>query len=300
MYYINKKDKMKISDKINVKKTLSFEVFPPKIDDNKLDSIYKTLDNLKKLNPDFVSVTYGAGGSNSKNTIQIASYIKEIGIEPLAHLTGGPSSPDQINKILIDLKSKGIDNILTLRGDKPIDFNDEYCKYFSHATDLIKYIKKQDNTFALAGACYPELHPESKNIEKEIQYLKLKENLGVEFFITQLFYDNNKFYDFVKQAKESGLKAKIIPGLMPLINPVSIKRIINMCKTSIPEYLQEKIEANKDDKQAIYEIGLNYCADQIVDLVSHDVSGIHLYIMNNHKLAFDLYERLKSVFEELF
>lgn len=290
---------MNIRDILNRKKTLSFEVFPPKKNTEDLNSIYKTLDNLKMLNPDFISVTYGAGGSNSKNTAEIAGHIKEIGIEPLAHLTGGPSKPEQIKQILAILKSKNIENILALRGDKPQDFNKEYCKYFKHATDLIQFINNNNN-FSIGAACYPEGHPESDNFDEDIKYLKQKEDLGAKFFITQLFYDNKYYYELIEKARSKGVNSPIIPGLMPLINPQSITRIIDMCGTAIPSNFKDSINKYKHNTKVLEEIGISYCVYQVIDLLTYGAPGIHLYIMNNSNLAKQIHERLINVFSSVF
>lgn len=290
---------MKISDILTKKRTLSFEVFPPKKDSAEIGQIFATIDELKALNPDFISVTYGASGSNSKNTAEIASYIKNnAGIEALAHLTGGPSTPADIDRVVAELKEHNIENVLALRGDKPIWYEEEYCKYFPHATDLMDYLKKYE--FELAGACYPEGHSECESLYADLENMKKKQDMGATFFITQLFYDNSYYYRLVNEARKIGITAPIIPGIMPLVKATNIKRIKEMCGSAIPLEFRNMIEIYKDNPAVMEEIGLNYAVYQIIDLIAKGAPGIHLYIMNNAKIAKQIYARLERVFNELF
>ena len=213
---------MRIDEILAKKRTLSFEVFPPKKGNDDIEKLYKTIRELKELNPDFISVTCGASGSNRRNNVEIASFIKnEVGIEALAHMTGGPSTFQDIDNVATDLKKYNIENVLALRGDKPIDYNDEYCKYFKHATDLQKYLDKYD--FTIAGACYPEGHIECDTLFDDLKYMKMKEDLGAKFFITQVFYDNSYYYRLVNEARKIGIKTPIIPGIMPICNAKKYK-----------------------------------------------------------------------------
>ena len=291
---------MKISEILKKKKTLSFEVFPPKKGkEDDLENLFRTIDMVKRFNPDFVSVTYGAGGNNSKNTAAIADYLKnKAGIEPLAHLTGGPSTPDEILTVLKDLKSKGIENILALRGDKPKDLDIEYCKYFVHATDLMNYIKENNYDFCLAGACYPEGHTECDTLYEDLLNLKKKQDSGAEFLITQVFYDNNYFYRLIREARKIGITVPIIPGIMPLTTKASVERTVKLTGAAVPLTLRAMIERFKDDKEAIREIGINYAVSQILDLLANDVDGIHIYILNNFNNALEIYEKMAHVFEK--
>lgn len=290
---------MKIIDIINRKKTMSFEVFPPKKNDEEIKHIYRTIDELKELSPDFISVTYGASGSNSKNTAEIASYIKNSAkIEALAHLTGGPSSPEQIDKIATELKNNNIENVLALRGDRPVDYEAEYCKYFAHATDLMAYLKQYG--FSLAGACYPEGHSECRTLYADLVNMKKKEETGAEFFITQIFYDNSYYYRLLNEARRIGITAPIIPGIMPLTNASNINRIKNMCGSTIPLEFRNMIEAYSDKPAVMEEIGLNYAVYQIIDLVAKGAPGVHLYIMNRAGIAKEIKDRMRRVFNEFF
>ncbi|MGM9971694.1 MAG: methylenetetrahydrofolate reductase [NAD(P)H] [Anaeroplasmataceae bacterium] len=291
---------MKISEILKNKKTLSFEVFPPKkenVDD--INKLFNTIDLLKELNPDFISVTYGAGGNNTKNTVMIADYIKnKANIEALAHLTGGPSNEEIVLEILAELKNKNIDNIMSLRGDKPKDLDIEYCKHFKHATDLNEFINNSGYDFCLGGACYPEGHPESSRLYDDLLNLKKKQDSGADFLISQVFYDNNYFYRLLREARKIGITVPIIPGIMPLTTERQINNIINMTGSSVPLTLRSMIERFKDDKEAIREIGINYAVSQILDLLANDVDGIHLYIMNNFKNASDIYYKISHILKK--
>lgn len=291
---------MRIGEILKKKKTLSFEVFPPKKgQEEDLIKLFETITGIKEFKPDFVSVTYGAGGNNSKNSAEIADYLKnKAGIEPLAHLTGGPSTKEEIISVLTDLKSRGIENILALRGDKPKDLDIEYCKDFKHATDLIVFIKENKFDFSIAGACYPEGHVECDTLYEDLLNLKKKQDAGCEFFITQVFYDNNYFYRLVREAKKIGITIPIIPGIMPLTTKTSIERTVKLTGAAVPLTLRAMIERYKDDKETIREIGINYAVSQILDLLANDVDGIHLYIMNNYNNAYEIISKISRVIEK--
>ncbi|MBR6072679.1 MAG: methylenetetrahydrofolate reductase [Acholeplasmatales bacterium] len=290
---------MRIDEILKNKRTLSFETFPPKKGLDDLDKTKEVLSELAKLNPDFISVTYGAGGSNSKGNVEIASYIKnELNIESLAHLTGGPSKPEDIDNVVSELKKNNIENILALRGDKPIDFENEYCKYFKHATDLMDYLKKYN--FTLAGACYPEGHIECNSLKEDLEYMKLKEECGAKFFITQIFFDNEYYYRLVSEARKMGITSPIIPGIMPLISPKSIQRTKSMCGSTIPLNYRNMLEFYQDKPEAFKELGYNYAVYQIMDLLAKGAPGIHLYVMNNAKCANEIVRRLENVIKEYF
>ncbi len=290
---------MKIIDILNQKKTLSFEVFPPKKNSAEIETIFRTIDELKTLSPDFISVTYGASGSNSKNTAEIASYIKnQAGIEALAHLTGGPSSPEEVDRIAHELQDKHIENVLALRGDKPVDYEAEYCRYFKHATDLMEHLKPYG--FSLAGACYPEGHSECQTLYDDLANMKKKQDMGATFFITQIFYDNSYYYRLVNEARRIGITAPIIPGIMPLVKVGNIKRIKEMCGSTVPLDFRNMIEIYKDRPAVMEEIGLNYAVYQMIDLIAKGAPGVHLYIMNNPTIAKEICSRMKKVFNELF
>ncbi|MCR5112843.1 MAG: methylenetetrahydrofolate reductase [Acholeplasmatales bacterium] len=290
---------MKIDEILKNKRTLSFETFPPKKGMDDLDKTKEVLKELAKLNPDFISVTYGAGGSNSKGNVELASYIKnELNIEALAHLTGGPSTPEDIDNVVKELKKNNIENILALRGDKPLDYEAEYCKYFKHATDLMEYLK--DDGFTLAGAAYPEAHVEAISLKADLEFMKKKEELGAKFFVTQIFFDNEYYYRLVKEAREIGIKSPIIPGIMPLVSPKSIARTKSMCGSTIPLNYRNMLEFYQDKPKAFKELGYNYAVYQIMDLLAKGAPGIHLYVMNNTTTANEIVRRLENVIKEYF
>ncbi len=290
---------MKIIDMIKRKKTISYEVFPPKKDTDDIGDICRTVDELRELSPDFISVTCGACGSNSRSNARVASYIKNnAGIEALAHLTGGPSTPEDIDRAASVLKSCNIENVLALRGDKPRDFEADYCKHFPHATDLMEYLSK--NGFSLAGACYPEGHTECETLYLDLLNMKKKEEAGATFFITQLFYDNSYYYRLVNEARRVGITAPIIPGIMPVTRSASISKIKSMCGSAFPLDFRNMIEKYREKPEVLEEIGINYSVYQIMDLIANGAPGIHLYIMNRASAAREINLRTRRVFDEYF
>lgn len=288
---------MRIDEILKQKRTLSFEVFPPKKDGDEKEKLLKTIDALKSLSPDFISVTYGAGGSNARSATEISGHIKAAGIEPLAHITGGPSSPADIDAVCAELKRLKVDNVLALRGDRPQDFCGEYCKHFAHATDLMDYLAGK---FCFGAACYPEGHTECATLQEDLVNLKKKEESGATFFITQIFYDNSYYYRLVHEAGRMGITAPIIPGIMPLVNVKNIARIMSMCGSTLPLDFRNMIETYGKSPALQRELGLNYAVYQILDLIAKGAPGVHLYIMNRADTATEIYRRLESVFHELF
>ena len=290
---------MRIDEILKHKRTLSFEVFPPKKGGEGKEKLLATIDELAGLRPDFISVTYGAGGSNSKNTVEIADYIQNSAhVNALAHITGGPSSPETVDELARTLKERGIENVLCLRGDKPVGYEAEYCKYFAHATDLAEYLTPYH--FTLGVACYPEGHVECASLYADLINMKKKEECGATFFITQLFYDNTYYYRLVNEARRIGIVSPIIPGIMPLVNPKNIRRIKEMCGSAIPLNFRNMIEIYAEHPAVMEEIGLNYAVYQIIDLIAMGAPGVHLYVMNNANTARAVRSRLEKVFDELF
>lgn len=284
---------MKIADKFNQGKTVfSFEVFPPK-KTSPFETIITALDQLKDLNPDYISVTYGAGGSNRDNTLEVASKIKnDYNIEALAHLTCINSKKSDVDSMLEDLKKANITNILALRGDIMPDVEPE--KDFRYAMDLCKYIKEKDG-FNLAGACYPEVHIDAENQVEGIYYLKEKVNSGLDFLITQLFFDNDIFYRFYENTKIAGINIPIEAGIMPVTNKKQIERMVSMCGVSVPSKLSKIMQKYENNPEALRDAGIAYAIEQIVELISNDIDGIHLYTMNNPYVA----KKIKEAVENL-
>lgn len=283
---------MNISDIFKQKKLVfSFEVFPPK-NTAPLKNIYKALNELVKLNPDFISVTYGAGGSTVNNkTTEISSLIKNIyGIESLAHLTCISSTKDDIRDITERLKLEDIDNILALRGDD----NGVKCGDFNYANELINYIK-ETRDFNIIAACYPEGHIENKDIKSEIDNIERKIECGATSFISQLFLDNNIYYDFLEKIYKRNIKTKIQAGIMPVVNTKQVKRITELCGATIPIKFKKIMEKYEDNKEALTQAGIAYATEQIIDLSSSNIDGIHLYTMNNPYVAKKISENINRV-----
>ena len=288
---------MRIDNILKHKRTLSFEVFPPHDKEGEKEKLLTAIDRLKELSPDFISVTYGAGGSNARGATQIAGYIKSVGLEPLAHITGGPSSPQDIDAVCAELKRLNVENVLALRGDRPQNFSGEYCKHFAHATDLMDYLSGK---FCMGGACYPEGHSECATLQEDLINLKKKEESGATFFITQIFYDNSYYYRLIHEAGKMGITSPIIPGIMPLVSVKNIARISSMCGSTIPLDFRNMIETYSKSPALMRELGLNYAVYQILDLIAKGAPGVHLYIMNRADTAFEIYRRIESIFHELF
>lgn len=285
---------MKISDLSENKKTIfSFEVFPPK-KNSSVDTIYSTLDELKSLSPDFISVTYGAGGSSADNiTAKIAGYIKnDLKIESVAHLTCVNNTKDDILNILKVFKENNIDNILALRGDRNPDV--EPKNDFRYASDLVSFIK-ENGDFHVSGACYPEVHLESKNVDDDIDNLRKKVDSGAEHLMSQLFFDNSFFYDFRDRARNAGINVPIEAGIMPVSNKSQIERMVSMCGASLPQKFVKMIQKYEFKPEALRDAGIAYAVDQIVDLISNGVDGIHLYTMNNPYIARKISEAVSSL-----
>ncbi|WP_196001329.1 methylenetetrahydrofolate reductase [NAD(P)H] [Clostridium sp. 1001271B_151109_B4] len=289
---------MKI-DEIFKKKDLvfSFEIFPPKTTSS-VETIYKTLEELKDLKPDFISVTYGAGGSLVNNkTIELSSLVKEkYGVEAVAHLTCINSTKGEIDYILNDLKGHGIENILALRGDIP---NGGILKGdFKYAYELISHIKKRGD-FNIAAACYPEGHVKGKNLKEDLVHLKLKEESGATHFISQLFFDNNYFYNFLEEKDKLNIKSSIEAGIMPVTNKAQIERLTSLCGVNLPEKFIKIVNKYEYDREALRDAGIAYAVEQIVDLVSSGVDGIHLYTMNNPYVARKITESISSIINSI-
>ncbi|HZK03140.1 MAG TPA: methylenetetrahydrofolate reductase [NAD(P)H] [Bacteroidaceae bacterium] len=293
---------MKISDILKQKKTLSFEIFPPKRAEDTFQLIENTITKLDSLKPDFISVTYGALGNTLNNTVAVAKHIKNnTRTEVLAHLTCVASDKEKINNICEKLSQANIENILALRGDIPQDPKTPIFTDFQYASDMVRHIKKEyGSSFMLAGACYPEKHPESPTIREDIENLKKKQDEGVSFFTTQLFFDNMAFYQFLLSARKAGITIPIIPGIMPISNYNQLDKMIQIAKCNVPIDLRNYFDRYKNDKQALEEIGIVFTSYQILDLIAHDVDGIHLYSMNKSELVTKLMANIEYVASGFF
>lgn len=277
---------MKLIDKLSgTQSQFSFEFFPPK-KDMPIDSVYETISRLSVFDPAFVSVTYGAGGSNRDRTIEIASYVKNtLHMESIAHLTCAGATPDVIQNMLAELKEKGVDNVLALRGDIPEGMNaDSAFQHYRHASDLIADIKKS-GSFTIAAAAYPELHVESSTHEEDIAFLRLKAQSGADFFVTQLCFDRNAIVEFYEKVYKAGIKAPVVTGIMPVLNPKQIIRMALLSACSIPSGLSRIICKYGEDTEAFSEAGIDYAIREIQYLMSNGITKFHIYTMNKAEAA---------------
>ena len=277
------------------KQSLSFEIFPPKKEED-FKNIDATLDILCDCRPDYISVTFGAGGSSNNNkTIQLARKIKEkYHVEPVVHLTCLCYNRAEIDEFVRELTAEGIENILALRGDRNPDVPAK--EDFAHASDLIKYLRATTgDRFCIAGACYPDVHPETENRVDDIKNLKIKTDAGADILISQLFFDNDTFLQFVSDCRRARIEVPIVPGIMPCINAAQIQRMVTMCGAKFPERFRKLIRKYGDNKDALFDAGMAYCQSQIIELLASDVDGVHLYTMNNVKVAKRLTEGIKNI-----
>lgn len=272
---------------------LSFEIFPPK-KEAALLSIDETLSTLAKLNPDFISVTFGAGGSGGKNkTVELAKKIKEeYKIEPLVHLTCINHSEEEIRVLLKQLEAAQLKNILALRGDINPEVSPRHD--FRYAGELVEFIKKNGD-FHVSGACYPETHLEAADPISDIRNLKKKVDAGAGHLVSQLFFDNRVFYDFVEKVRIAGIDAPVEAGIMPVTNKAQIEKMVTMCGASLPPKLAKILNKYGGNKEALFDAGMAYAIDQIVDLLSNEVEGIHIFTMNNPVVARRICDGIKNL-----
>lgn len=279
----------------NKRPALSFEVFPPK-QETGIESVTKAIDKMSELPIDYMSVTYGAGGSTSKKTAQIAEYMeKNLNLTALAHLTCVSLTRSEVHEILSDLKEKGVENILALRGDIPQDKSLVRTDY-KYASELTRDIRDFGG-FSIGGACYPECHPDSPSLETDIENLKIKVDEGCDFLVTQMFFDNNAFYNFRDRAVKKGINVPITVGIMPITAASQIGKMCSLSGgASMPSKFTRIISKYGDNPGALKQAGIAYAVEQIIDLLSNDVDGIHLYTMNKPETA----EKIVTVINNLF
>lgn len=281
------------TNELFAKKTVfSFEVFPPKRD-IPVETVYPTLDELSQLHPDFISVTCGAGGTGGNRTVEVATYIKQLGCETAAHMPCIYLTEEAALQNLKELKEAGIDNILALRGDEVP--GRERAHVFEHASDLVAFIKEKEPDFNVIGACYPEGHTEAKTLAADVRNLKTKVDAGVNELISQLFFDNTMFYRFLERCEIAGINVPIEAGIMPVTNKAQIERMVSMCGATLPVKFQRAIAKYGDKPEAMRDIGIAYAIDQIADLLANGVDGIHVYTMNNPYIAKKIAEAVKTL-----
>ncbi len=277
--------------------SLSFEVFPPKTTTN-FDSVKSATEQIAKLKPSFMSVTYGAGGGTSQYTLDIAKNIKkEYGVPTLAHLTCVSSTEEKVHSMIEAIKSSGIQNVMALRGDIPSDMLDAdrtNWKY-KHAIDLILELKECGADFCIGGACYPEIHPESANQKDDIKYLKEKVAAGCNFLTTQMFFDNNLLYNFLYKIREAGITIPIIPGIMPITHASQLERAIKLSGSFIPQRFKALVDKFGSDPEAMKQAGIAYATDQIIDLYANGITNVHVYSMNKPEIAEKIQSNLSAI-----
>lgn len=275
--------------------SISFEVFPPKQETN-LAEVKAAAGAIAALNPSFMSVTYGAAGSTSKMTVEVAADIKNLhGVPVLPHLTCVASTREHVANMVKQIRENNIDNIMALRGDMPKD--GIVCHDYEHASDLIRDIRAQDPTICIGAACYPEGHVESVHKSDDIGYLKVKEEAGCNFLTTQMFFDNNIFYNFLYRVKDAGITIPIVPGIMPITTAKQLSRSVQLSGTSVPERFKAIVDRFGDDPVSMRQAGIIYATEQIIDLIANGVNHIHVYSMNKPDVASDILYNLKGIID---
>ena len=289
---------MKIIDILNSgKMSMSFEVFPPKTD-TAFENVSRATQEIAKLNPSYMSITYGAGGGTSKYTLDIAENImKDFGVPTLAHLTCVSSSRETVRERIEEMNASGINNVLALRGDIPADMeNDDRSDWsYRYAVDLIREIKDSGYDFCIGGACYPEIHPESSNQKEDIKHLKEKVDAGCEFLTTQMFFDNNLLYNFLYKIREAGITVPIIAGIMPITNANQVDRAIKLSGSFMPQRFKSLVDKFGSDPLAMKQAGIAYATDQIIDLYANGLTNIHVYSMNKPDVAQKIQANLSDI-----
>ncbi|MBQ4544773.1 MAG: methylenetetrahydrofolate reductase [Oscillospiraceae bacterium] len=289
---------MKISELLNDKAlSISFEVFPPKTETG-FESVKTATEEIAKLRPAFMSVTYGAGGGTSKYTLDIAKNIKQLyDVPTLAHLTCVSSTKDTVQKKIREIKNAGITNVMALRGDIPKELeNEDRSRWdFRHATELIYELKCADENFCIGGACYPEVHPESPNQNDDIRYLKEKVDAGCDFLTTQMFFDNNLLYNFLYKIREAGITVPVIPGIMPITNANQVERAIKLSGSFMPQRFKSLVDKFGSSPDAMKQAGIAYATDQIIDLYANGITNVHVYSMNKPDVAEKIQSNLSDI-----
>ena len=285
---------MKLSTLLKEKeRTLSFEVFPPKTSD-RMETVLEATEKIAALQPDFMSVTYGAGGGTSQFTVDIAARLQEeYGTTVLPHLTCVSSDQDHVKRMIHVYEEKGLENIMALRGDIPA--GGAPCHDYTHAIQLIRDIREIAPEICIGAACYPEGHVEAHNRDEDLQYLKEKVDAGVDFLTTQLFYDNTIFYHFLYRAREIGIRVPIIAGIMPITNASQVKRTVEMSGTIVPERFLAMVDRFGENPDAMKQAGVIYATEQIIDLYAHGIRNIHVYSMNKPEVARALQNNLSKI-----
>ena len=285
---------MKLSEAMKEKMLLSFEVFPPKTEKG-MENLPGTIEHLMKYKPEYISCTYGAGGGTSKNTVKIASHIKDkYNVPSLAHLTCVSSTKEEVHQVIDQLKASGIENILALRGDIPQESEFPLPNHYQYAYELIEDIKSQGD-FCIGAACYPEGHVEQEHKEDDIRYLKQKVDSGVDFLTTQMFFDNDIHYNFLYRIREAGITVPVLPGIMPITSAAQMKRSQELSGTVFPRRFLAILDRFGSSPEAMKQAGIAYATDQIIDLLANGVNNIHIYSMNKPEIAIAIMNNLSEI-----
>ena len=289
---------MKIIELLNEDRLhLSFEVFPPKLESS-FESVRSATEEIAKLRPSFMSVTYGAGGGTSKYTLDIAKNIKELyGVPTLAHLTCVSSSKQTVSEKIGQIKAAGIENVMALRGDIPEAMigADRSTWDYTHASELVTELKTANPDFCIGGACYPEIHPESATQKDDIRYLKEKVDAGCDFLTTQMFFDNNLLYNFLYKIREAGITVPVIPGIMPITNANQVERAIKLSGSFMPQRFKSLVDKFGSSPAAMKQAGIAYATDQIIDLYANGIKNVHVYSMNKPDVAAKIQSNLSDI-----
>ena len=289
---------MKIIDLLTEEKlTLSFEVFPPKTE-SVFDSVKHATEEIAKLKPAFMSVTYGAGGGTSKYTLDIAKNIlKEYDVPTLAHLTCVSSTKQTVKERIADIRKSGIKNVMALRGDIPKDIEnqDRNGWDYKYAIDLVRELKEDNRDLCIGGACYPEIHPESVNQKEDIKHLKEKVEAGCDFLTTQMFFDNNLLYNFLYKIREAGITVPVMPGIMPITNANQVERAIKLSGSFMPQRFKSLVDKFGTSPDAMKQAGIIYATDQIIDLFANGIKNVHVYSMNKPDVAEKILNNLSDI-----
>lgn len=277
--------------------SLSFEVFPPKTE-TAFDSVKTAAEEIARLHPAFMSVTYGAGGGTSRYTLDIAKHIKTLyGVPTLAHLTCVSSRKETVRDKIREIKAAGITDIMALRGDIPagMEAADRSGWDYRYAIDLIAELKAENPDFCIGGACYPEIHPESENQQEDIRHLKEKVDAGCDFLTTQMFFDNNLLYNFLYKIREKGITVPVIPGVMPITNVSQVERAIKLSGSFMPQRFKSLVDKFGSDPKAMKQAGIAYATDQIIDLYANGITTVHVYSMNKPDVAAKIQSNLSDI-----
>ena len=279
------------------KLSLSFEVFPPK-NDTAFESVKNATEEIAALSPSFMSVTYGAGGGTSRYTLEIAKNIKErYGVPTIAHLTCVSSTRETVGQKIAAMKEAGIENVMALRGDIPSELvgQDRAGWDYTHAVQLVRELKATGNHFCVGGACYPEIHPESRNQKEDIYYLRQKVEAGCDFLTTQMFFDNNLFYNFLYKIREAGIVVPVLPGIMPITNGNQVERAIKLSGSLMPQRFKALVDKFGASPAAMRQAGIAYATDQIIDLFANGIKNVHVYSMNKPDVAAAILQNLSDI-----